>query len=146
VRELLGPEAAEAPLPQGPRPGGRERRAGTKPGKTGGGRARADIPKPAGAKPRLPAKSVLRTFLESLDDTDRAALALVAGAPEKDLDAARSLAALARAGDTMPELVIDRINAGFLEISGDLLVDTVDEAPSIQPEYKEEIKKLLGGL
>jgi hypothetical protein len=46
----------------------------------------------------------------------------------------------------MPELVIDRINAGFLETFGDLLVDTVDERPSIQSEYREEVKKILGGL
>jgi hypothetical protein len=143
VLKLLRPP--DAPLPEVPRPDGGEGTAAAKRDKTGGG-TRAGIPKPAGAKPRLPSKSTLRSFLENLDDTCRAALALVAEAPENGADLTRRLAALARAGNTMPELVIDRINAGFLEIFGDLLVDTVDEAPSIQPEYREEVKKLLGGI
>jgi hypothetical protein len=129
VRELLRPDAADPALPSARPEVCRASRAKPK--------------KPAGAKPRPAAKSALRVFLESLDDAGRTALALIAGAPEKDADMTQSLAALARAADTMPELIVDRINAGFLEISGDLLVDTVDEMPSIQPEYREEVKKFL---
>ncbi|MDR1586258.1 MAG: TerB N-terminal domain-containing protein [Treponema sp.] len=148
VRELLAPEA-DAPGHEGPRPDNEEKRMTAK---AAGARAVKSGLKPAA--PRLPptTENTLRSFLENLNKTERAALALIAGVTEKNAgrggrrNGPRSLAALARAGGAMPELLIDRINAGFLEISGDLLIDTVDEAPSIQPEYREEIKKLLGGL
>jgi hypothetical protein len=51
---------------------------------------------------------------------------------------------LAQQHHTMPELLIDGINARFLEVFGDLLIDTMDGSPSIQSEYKAELKKHLG--
>jgi hypothetical protein len=58
--------------------------------------------------------------------------------------AATELDGWARKNGTMTELVIDGINEKFLEVFGDLLVETVDEGPRIQVEYKAEVKKWVG--
>jgi hypothetical protein len=57
----------------------------------------------------------------------------------------RELENLARKNNTMPELLIDRINSAFLEETGDLLIEIVDEKPIIQSEYRQELLKLLKG-
>jgi hypothetical protein len=50
---------------------------------------------------------------------------------------------LARENGAMADLIIDGINGRFLESRGDLLVETGDGSVSIQPEYREEVKRLL---
>jgi hypothetical protein len=57
---------------------------------------------------------------------------------------AAELEGWARRQGTMAELFIDGINEKFLGVFGDLLVETVDEGPRIQAEYKEDVKKILG--
>ncbi|MDR2258923.1 MAG: hypothetical protein LBE14_07225 [Treponema sp.] len=57
---------------------------------------------------------------------------------------AAELEGWARRRGTMAALVIDGINEKFWELFGDLLVETVDEGPRIQAEYKEDVKKMLG--
>jgi predicted TIM-barrel fold metal-dependent hydrolase len=57
---------------------------------------------------------------------------------------AAELEGWARRHGTMVELFIDGINEKFWELFGDLLVETVDEEPRIQAEYKGDVKKLLG--
>jgi hypothetical protein len=130
VRTLLTQDAADPPFPES-RPDSGERPA-AKPGGAG-----FLSPAPPAARLPPPPETTLRSFLENLDGAERATLAFIAGVSEKEPK---------RAGDAMPELVVDRINAAFLEIFGDLLIDTVDERPSIQSEYREEVKKNLGGL
>ncbi|GHV94769.1 hypothetical protein AGMMS50293_10890 [Spirochaetia bacterium] len=93
-------------------------------------------------------KPTISSFLKKLSKTEREVLKLIADAGEKAGAAANiqaALEALARKNNTMPALLIDKINAVFLELLGDLLIDTVDERPLIQREYAEELKKLLGG-
>jgi hypothetical protein len=43
------------------------------------------------------------------------------------------------------ELLIDGINGRFQEQFNDLLLDTMDERPGIQAEYREEVKNFLHG-
>jgi hypothetical protein len=99
-----------------------------------------EIPRllPSGAAKK---KAPVKTFLKTLDRIEREALAVIAGAD----NVLPGLEAFARKHHTMPELLIDKINAAFLEQAGDLLVDTVDEEPHIQSEYTKEVQKLLGG-
>ncbi|MDR2160092.1 MAG: hypothetical protein LBP23_08515 [Treponema sp.] len=80
----------------------------------------------------------MAAFLEGLAPVEAAALALIAGEEPK-----AALDALARRYRTMPEPVIDGINEKFLGAFGDLLIETMDEAPRIAAEYKETVKKTL---
>ena len=80
----------------------------------------------------------VQAFIDTLDKTAQDMLALISGGADT-----AAQADFARRNHTMPEIIIDAINAAFLEQSGDLLIDTVDEQPAIQSEYKEEVKKTL---
>jgi hypothetical protein len=80
----------------------------------------------------------MKGFLKGLDKTGLETLRIIAGAGGSGLED------FARKSGTMPELLIDRINAAFLEQFDDLLIDTVDEKPAIQSEYREILKNLLG--
>jgi hypothetical protein len=78
-------------------------------------------------------------FWDGLGETEREGLRIIlreGGAAE--------LEGWARMKGTMAELFIDGINEKFLEVFGDLLVETVDEGARIQAEYKEEVKKRVG--
>jgi hypothetical protein len=94
---------------------------------------------PEGIKP-LPGikrkKIPLRSFLKKLTNTEKEALVIISNGKN-------SLDLLARKHNTMPELLVDKINEVFMELSGDLLIDTVDEKPIIQAEYNTEVKKAL---
>jgi hypothetical protein len=83
-------------------------------------------------------KISLNLFLKKLDKDDREVLRIITGVKEAD-----SLEALAKKRNTMPALLIDRVNALFMELSGDLLICTVDEKPDIESEYKAELMKAL---
>jgi hypothetical protein len=101
--------------------------------------AASDPPAPvlrAAAPPRK--KITVKAFIETRDETARAMLALISRGADQ-----AALADFARLNHTMPEIIIDAINAAFLEQAGDLLIDTVDEQPALQSEYTEEVKKLL---
>ena len=89
-----------------------------------------------------PGSGSLDDFVTGLDPAGREALKRLTGNPA---DPRSELEALAREHHVMPALIIDRINAAFLEQCGDLLIDTVDEQPLVQPEYIEQLRKLLGG-
>jgi hypothetical protein len=84
-------------------------------------------------------EQALKGLAGAFGKTEREALRIIAG------KGAMTLADFARKHHDMPELLIDRINAAFLEQFGDLLIDTVDEQPRIQREYTEALQKLLGG-
>jgi hypothetical protein len=79
-------------------------------------------------------------FWEGLEVLEREALRVIL----KEDPAGRELDNWARTEGVMAELLIDGINEKFLELFGDLLVETVDEGTRIQPEYKAEAKKRLG--
>jgi hypothetical protein len=82
----------------------------------------------------------IEDFLSSLDETGAGALALIAaGSPVRDLEA------LARKNMSMPELIIDGINAGFQELFQDLLIETTDKGCRIQAEYEAAVKKFCAG-
>jgi hypothetical protein len=83
-------------------------------------------------------KISLDLFLKKLDKDDREVLRIITGVKNND-----SLEAFAKKRDTMPALLIDRVNALFMELSGDLLICTVDEKPDIESEYKTELMKAL---
>lgn len=85
-----------------------------------------------------PLDAAIKGFLSGLDELERESLRIISGAGKPGLDD------FARKSGTMPELLIDRINAAFLEQFADLLIDTVDERPAIQSEYKGILKNLLG--
>ena len=91
-------------------------------------------------------KLSIKSFIKKLSKSERDALKIIAS-PTASCSAPllhRQLSALAKKNNTMPELLIDSINAAFLEQSGDLLIETVDERPLIQPEYSGEVKKVAG--
>jgi hypothetical protein len=79
----------------------------------------------------------LAAFIEGLEGCQREALRYIAGG---NTAALRDLAVKNR---TMPCLILDRINERFMEKTGDLLIETLDEEPAIQAEYREETKKFL---
>jgi hypothetical protein len=89
-----------------------------------------------------PAPYSIANFLKTLNEAELRALKIIASDTPS---ARREIEKLARENGTLPELLIDRINAVFLELSGDLLIGTVDEEPKIQGEYEEELKKHLEG-
>jgi hypothetical protein len=88
--------------------------------------------------PKTPGKTTFNGFIKGLGETEREVLKHIAENPPS---LTAELETLARRNHAMPELIIDKINAAFLEQFGDLLIDTVDEQPAIQPEYKNELKK-----
>ena len=97
--------------------------------------------------PPMPAKKTagensLSGFITGLGAAERETLRRIAANPPA-LNA--ELRTLARENHTMPELIIDKINAAFLEAFNDLLIGTVDEQPRIQPEYIRALKKMWGG-
>jgi hypothetical protein len=84
-------------------------------------------------------KIPIKNFVKSLDKTGREALKIIVFGGGK-----AELADFTKKQRTLPEPLIDAINAAFLEFSGDLLIETVDEEPIIQSEYIEEIENILG--
>ncbi|MCL2066251.1 MAG: hypothetical protein FWG99_02150 [Treponema sp.] len=87
-----------------------------------------------------PVKISFKTFIKKLDKNEIQALRIIAG---EDENKAAMLASLARENNTMPDMLIDKINAAFMEAWGDLLINTVDAQAVIQSEYREELFKLL---
>jgi hypothetical protein len=83
-------------------------------------------------------KISLKSFLTKLDKDDREVLRIITGVKNAD-----SLETLAKKRGTMPALLIDRVNALFMDLSGDLLICTVDEKPDIESEYKTELMMAL---
>jgi hypothetical protein len=81
-------------------------------------------------------------LIETLTETELRALKAIAFNP---LIAPAEIEKIAKENGAMPELLVDRINAAFMELSGDLLIGTVDEKPEIQGEYEAELKKYLEG-
>ena len=82
--------------------------------------------------------SALKHVLKSLTQAELEAIRIISSAGENPYSA---LEELARKHNTMPELIIDRINSAFLEQTGDLLIDMVDKKPQIHPEYHDEFTK-----
>jgi hypothetical protein len=93
------------------------------PGQTAPGRAKART------------EGAFALFLASLSETEREALRAIDREREEP-------GAFARAGFSMPEIIIDGINARFMEMFGDLLITSMDETHEIQAEYREELKEL----
>jgi hypothetical protein len=106
-----------------------------------GGRLPPPLPTPYSLLPthKKPSKTALNNFLKGLSKVEREALKIIA-TWEKS---AAAIELLARKHHTMPALLIDSVNAAFMALSGDLLIDTVDTEPLIQSEYKETVKTLL---
>jgi hypothetical protein len=77
------------------------------------------------------------SFFSALSETEKKALAIIRRKKKADFET------FARQNGAMPDLVIDGINARFGEFSGDLLVNTMDEGPEIEAEYREELDRLL---
>jgi hypothetical protein len=100
-------------------------------------------PRGSGAAPARPSPPAPRktfsfsSFFSALSETEKKALAVIRRKKKADFEA------FARQNGAMPDLVIDGINARFGEFSGDLLVNTMDEGPEIQAEYREELDRLL---
>ena len=72
-------------------------------------------------------------FIAALDGISLGCLDLLA------LDKSGELEDYARNNDTMAEFIIDEINQKFLREYGDLLINSLDEKPVIQEEYKDEV-------
>jgi hypothetical protein len=85
-------------------------------------------------------KISLKSFLRKLDKDGREVLRIITGVKSQ-----ASLDEFAIRSGVMPELLIDRVNSLFMELSGDLLICTVDEKPDIEQEYKAELLKALQG-
>ena len=140
VRDLLKVEEeagqnGPAGLPsaaRGESSGGPEERKGPRSGPLNAAKAPA-----TDAQAESPDAALIQGFLKGLDNTGREALRIIAGEGKSGLED------LARKSGTMPELLIDRINAAFLARFADLLIDTVDEKPAIQSEYRAILKNLL---
>ena len=85
----------------------------------------------------------MQQFIEGLKKPEREALRIIAGLSGSPGGLSLELQNLAKQYRAMPEIIIDAINAAFLEQSGDLLLETVDEMPAIQQEYSTAVQKLL---
>jgi hypothetical protein len=83
--------------------------------------------------------NITAQFIKKLDTICLGALKIIT----EGLNAKNSLTALALANNTMPDLLIDKINAVFHELSGDLLISIVDSRPEIQSEYRKELANYL---
>jgi hypothetical protein len=81
------------------------------------------------------AKQSADAFFKELDTVEKETIRLIIAGKTGEL------ANFARKNGTMPELLIDTINGKFLEISGDLLIDSMDEIPIIQGEYIESYER-----
>jgi hypothetical protein len=80
----------------------------------------------------------LAAFLAELPAAEKEALdRIVRGT------AAVELRELALRHGSMPELLVDSLNASFREAFGDLLVETLDEGPAVSAEYKAEVKRFF---
>jgi hypothetical protein len=77
------------------------------------------------------------SFFSALSETERKALAIMRREKKAGFET------FARQNGVMPDLVIDGINARFGECSGDILINTMDEGPEIEAEYREELDRLL---
>ena len=55
--------------------------------------------------------------------------------PQNDLET------IAEEANTMPQLLLDDINALALQIIGEIIVDTIDEKPRILDEYMDLLKQ-----
>jgi hypothetical protein len=108
---------------------------------TGGGEAGREGPPIAAPETgKRAAPPSIEAFLSSLDEGRAGVLALIAaGAPLRDLEA------LARKNMSMPELIIDDINAGFQELFQDLLIETAGTGCRIQAEYEAAVKEFYAG-
>jgi hypothetical protein len=81
--------------------------------------------------------SVLVRLVEGLGQTEREALRLIAAGDS------RAYHEWTGKNRIMGELVCDRINEAFRELHDDLLIETLDEGPVIQGEYREELDLLF---
>jgi hypothetical protein len=66
-----------------------------------------------------------------------------AGSASVAADTGGGFAAWAKKNNILPEFLTDRINEAFREFSGDLLIETYNEEPRIQPEYRVELYGLF---
>jgi hypothetical protein len=82
--------------------------------------------------------SALTAFLAGLPAAEREILGCIARGA-----AAEKLRESALKHGSMPELLTDSLNAAFQETFGDLLVETLDEGPSVSAEYRAEVKRFL---
>jgi hypothetical protein len=91
-----------------------------------------------GGRSRERSAFALASFLSGLSAAEREFLGgIVRGA------AAGELRELALKYGSMPELLADSLNAAFQEALGDLLVETLDEGPSVSAEYRAEVKRFF---
>jgi hypothetical protein len=138
VRELLGtedkPGREEGPEAEKDEHGSGAGKGGDTASGTGGWKALGwDQPR------ERPGDGDGAEFWDGLGALEREALRIII----KGSAAGAELEVWARKNGTMTELIIDGINERFLALRGDLLVETVDEGPRIQSEYKEEVKKYM---
>jgi hypothetical protein len=78
-------------------------------------------------------------LVEGLGPTEQEALRLIAAGDS------RAYHAWAGKNKIMGELMSDRINDKFRELSGDLLIETTDEGLAIHSEYRAELQGILFG-
>jgi hypothetical protein len=80
------------------------------------------------------AHKTMADFIAGLDEAALNCLELLLQGKGSELET------LARAHNAMAELLIDEINAQFLQQEGDLLIEqSLDEGPIIQEEYRDEV-------
>jgi hypothetical protein len=80
----------------------------------------------------------INAFIEGLNETERKALLCIAVAEDSAV-LKTELEAIAAAGLSMPELLIDGINEKFMDAYGDLLIENTEEGPRIAEEYREKL-------
>jgi hypothetical protein len=84
-----------------------------------------------------PAKDAvsLEDFFAELDETELAALKIIVRGKDR-----KALEELGRKKGIMIDIILDGINARFMEARGDLLLElSLDEVPLIQAEYRDEV-------
>jgi hypothetical protein len=80
-----------------------------------------------------------RDFVEALSpEQGKALLAVIASAdPQPELEK------IAEEAMTMPQILLDDINAAAMQYLGDILIDTAEESPHVLDEYAPALKKSI---
>ena len=80
-----------------------------------------------------------RGFMEALSPEQEKALFAVTAS----VDSQPELEKIAEEALTMPQILLDDINAAAMQYLGDILIDTAEESPHILDEYAPTLKKSI---
>ena len=90
--------------------------------------------------PQVQETNEYRTFWSALSQKDKEIIRMILSGAQPD-----ALSRYAAAVNELPQLLYEEINASFLELMGDNLIDTSGERPYIYEDYIDGLKEAAGG-